>query len=117
MKDAQVRSSASSSLESDVESGEASLEDYARAARRRARAHQQSDVAAAGQAAPAWTRVQLKEVQRELVRLGFHVMVVDGEWGPATAAGLVEAFGDDSAMNLSADEVIARLRVAKPPQG
>ena len=64
-----------------------------------------------------WTRPQIRTIQRELRRLGFYQIPIDGIVGPVTRAGLVEAFGGDTWQALDPDTIIARLAAAERPQG
>lgn len=60
--------------------------------------------------APAWSRVDLVQIQNELKRLGAYSIAVDGKYGPGTRAGLDKIFGSSVWMRWAAGSVIAQLR-------
>jgi hypothetical protein len=66
---------------------------------------------------PAWTQDEIRNLQRELARLGLYRLAVDGLLGRRTDAGLVEAFGDNTWRTMTAADVWARLKAARPPTG
>jgi peptidoglycan hydrolase-like protein with peptidoglycan-binding domain len=66
---------------------------------------------------PAWTRDEITMIQSELSRLGFYRLAVDGLLGARTEAGMVEAFGDHTWRTMTANDVLTRLRPARPPAG
>lgn len=65
----------------------------------------------------AWTEDEIRNIQRELARLGLYRLTVDGVLGRRTEAGLVEAFGDNTWRTMTAADVDTRLKAATPPAG
>ena len=63
-----------------------------------------------------WSRAQIEQIQRELMRLGF-LNGHDGRLGPRTEAALVEVYGGDSWRGSTAPSVLSALKAAKPPSG
>jgi Domain of unknown function (DUF4157) len=85
---------------------------------RRAPAKDHAEAAAAAdQALPSWSEKEIKAIQRQLHRLGLYVLHIDGDLGPGSQAGLVEAFGSDEWRTMSFDACLARLHDAEPPPG
>lgn len=68
-------------------------------------------------AVPDWSRAQLRAIQVELKRLGLYPRRVDGRFGSATQAALVEAFGGHEWRYLPVDEITERVRDASPVTG
>src|SRR5262245_12926714 len=66
---------------------------------------------------PAFAADKVREMQRQLRRLGLYSLGIDGLLGRGTDAGLVEAFGGFEWRTLSAEDVIARLTAATPQSG
>jgi len=64
-----------------------------------------------------WTKNEIQEIQRELIRLGLYRLTADGDLGSGTDIGLVEAFGGDEWRVLSAAVVLMRLKKAKSLSG
>jgi hypothetical protein len=64
-----------------------------------------------------WTKEEIKLIQGELIRLGLYRLTADGDLGPSTEIGLVEAFGGDDWRTLTAEIALARLKKATPPAG
>jgi len=64
----------------------------------------------------SWTREEVRPIQRELERLRLY-QGVDGQLGPRTEQGLVEAFGGDQWRTMAPDAVLARLAGAQRPRG
>jgi hypothetical protein len=69
--------------------------------------------------APQWAtnERQVRRIQGQLRRLGLYRQSRDGDYGRGTDSALVEAFGSDDFRNLSANEVLDRLRAADTPEG
>lgn len=72
---------------------------------------------AASTPTPAFPADKVREMQRQLRRLGLYSLGIDGQLGRGTDAGLVEAFGGFEWRTLSAEEVVARLTAATPTSG
>ncbi|HEX2690101.1 MAG TPA: peptidoglycan-binding domain-containing protein [Kofleriaceae bacterium] len=66
---------------------------------------------------PSWTGDEIRKIQRELARLGLYRVRIDGDLADRTAAGLVEAFGDNTWRTMTAAEVLTRLGAARPVTG
>lgn len=67
--------------------------------------------------APAWAaedKPTIRAMQKELRRLGLYGLGLDGDYGPGTDSGLVEAFGGDSFRTLAKEDVLSLLQAAKP---
>lgn len=66
---------------------------------------------------PSWSKRQLGRIQRQLRRLGLYRLKIDRKFGPGTKSGLVEAFGGDEWRSMRPNEILARIKKAKPPKG
>lgn len=66
---------------------------------------------------PPWSRVQLRAIQRELARMGYYRIGIDGIFGLRTESGLVETFGGDEWRRLAPEIILDRLRAAHAPAG
>ena len=71
----------------------------------------------ANQGKPSWNKQQTILIQKELRRLGFYTMGIDGIYGKGTEGGMVEAFGGDEWRGLAVEDIVTRLRGAQPPGG
>jgi hypothetical protein len=65
----------------------------------------------------SWNEAEVRAIQTHLVRLRLYDRGVDGDLGPFTDQGLVEAFGGDSWREMEAAEAEAALEDAKPAAG
>jgi peptidoglycan hydrolase-like protein with peptidoglycan-binding domain len=67
--------------------------------------------------APGWAvedAATIKEMQKELKRLGLYAMSIDGKYGPGTGSAMVEAFGGDKFRTTPKEDVLTLLKGAKP---
>ena len=64
----------------------------------------------------AWTKEEVRPIQRELKRLRLYKLGLDGILGKGSEMGLVEAFGGDEWRNLDAATVLTRLTAAQRPK-
>lgn len=71
--------------------------------------------AAANQPLPTWTEPEIKLIQAQLIRLGLYRATADGDLGPGTQSGLVEAFGSDEWRTMDGATCLGKLKVAKAP--
>ena len=69
--------------------------------------------------APSWAddESSIRSMQRELKRLGFYHMRIDGDYGRGTDAALVEAFGGDHFRTMDTNTALSRLASAQPAPG
>ncbi|MCI0520653.1 MAG: peptidoglycan-binding protein, partial [Chloroflexi bacterium] len=79
----------------------------------------QADVIKRVPNAPAWAgdEAVVRQVQRQLRRLGLYRLGIDGDYGRGTDAALVEAFGGDEFRALASAAALERLQTAQPPEG
>lgn len=70
-----------------------------------------------GTSTPTFPHDKVREMQRQLRRLGLYSLGIDGLLGRGTDAGLVEAFGGFEWRTLSAEDIISRLTAATPTAG
>jgi hypothetical protein len=68
-------------------------------------------------ALPDWSDAQLRAIQRQLRRMGFYRLRIDGIYGPGTQGALVEAFGGEEWRRLEPDAIESRLSTAEAPRG
>ena len=64
----------------------------------------------------AWTKEEVRPIQRELQRLRLYELGIDGILGKGSGEGLVEAFGGDEWRNLDAATALTRLTAAERPK-
>ena len=67
--------------------------------------------------APGWAvedRPTIRAMQKELKRLGFYSITIDGLYGRGTDSALVEAFGGDKFRTTPKEDVLTLLKGAKP---
>jgi hypothetical protein len=64
----------------------------------------------------AWTKDQVRPIQRELKRLRLYDLGVDGVLGKISDQGLVEAFGGDEWRTMDSADVLERLKAAERPR-
>ena len=64
----------------------------------------------------AWTRDEVRPIQRELRRLRLYDLTIDGIIGRVSDQGLVEAFGGDEWRTMDSASVLERLRTAERPR-
>jgi hypothetical protein len=64
----------------------------------------------------AWTKEEVRPIQRELKRLRLYKLGLDGILGKGSEMGLVEAFGGDEWRNLDAATTLTRLTAAERPK-
>ena len=81
-----------------------------------ARQAQTLEAPAADQPYMAWTRDEVRPIQRELRRLRLYNLTIDGILGRISDQGLVEAFGGDEWRTLDSATVLERLRTAERPR-
>ena len=74
-------------------------------------------VAPAATGSAAWSADEVREIQRQLVRLRLYNLTVDGDLGQRTEVSLSEAFGDESWRTRTATEVVESLRAAETGWG
>ncbi len=60
----------------------------------------------------AWSKEEIRPIQRELKRLRLYNLGLDGILGKGSEQGLVEAFGGDEWRNLDAATTLTRLTAA-----
>ncbi len=66
---------------------------------------------------PAWNKTELKAIQKQLRRLGFYGLAVDGLFGPGTESGLVEAFGGEQWHGFEPEIITEKLKAVETPKG
>jgi hypothetical protein len=64
----------------------------------------------------AWTKAEIRPIQRELRRLRLYNLSIDGVLGKISDQGLVEAFGGDEWRKLDSATVLDRLKAADRPK-
>ena len=64
----------------------------------------------------AWTKDEVRPIQKELRRMRLYNLGVDGILGKISDQGLVEAFGGDEWRTMDAAGVLERLKAAERPK-
>ena len=64
----------------------------------------------------AWTKDEVRPIQRELRRMRLYDLTVDGILGKISDQGLVEAFGGDEWRTMDSAGVLERLKAAERPK-